>query len=76
VPFLASVSRHASSWKRTDIVVSEIWAVYHGNFGENRMGNPANGGPSVDYADGDKTELVAGSGSAGYRRRAGSVFCE
>jgi short chain dehydrogenase len=30
------------------------------NFGKNRMGNPADGGPSPNYADGDRPEFVAG----------------
>ena len=30
------------------------------NFGKNRMGNPADGGPSSNYAEGDKPEFVAG----------------
>ena len=43
------------------IVVSEIYPfVTATNFGKNRMGNPAGGGPSSDYAAGDKPEFVAG----------------
>ena len=43
------------------IVVSEIYPfITATNFGKNRMGSPANGGPSTDYADGDKPEFVAG----------------
>jgi short-subunit dehydrogenase len=43
------------------IVVSEIYPfITATNFGKNRMGSPANGGPSADYAGGDKPELVAG----------------
>ena len=43
------------------IVVSEIYPfITATNFGKNRMGSPANGGPSADYADGDKPEFVAG----------------
>ena len=30
------------------------------NFGKNRMVNSAGGGPSANYAEGDKPELVAG----------------
>ena len=30
------------------------------NFGKNRMGNPAGGGPSANYAEGDTPEFVAG----------------
>jgi short-subunit dehydrogenase len=43
------------------IVVSEIYPfITATNFGKNRMGNPAGGGPAASYADGDKPELVAG----------------
>ena len=43
------------------IVVSEIYPfITATNFGKNRMGNPASGGPSSHYADGDKPEFVAG----------------
>jgi short-subunit dehydrogenase len=43
------------------IVVSEIYPfITATNFGKNRMGSPANGGPSADYAAGDKPEFVAG----------------
>src|ERR1700756_4651004 len=43
------------------IVVSEIYPfITATNFGQNRMGNPAEGGPSSNYADGDKPEFVAG----------------
>ena len=43
------------------IVVSEIYPfITATNFGKNRMGSPANGGPSTVYADGDKPEFVAG----------------
>ena len=43
------------------IVVSEIYPVITAtNFGKNRMGNPAGGGPSANYAEGDKPEFVAG----------------
>jgi short-subunit dehydrogenase len=42
------------------IVVSEIYPfITATNFGKNRMGNPASGGPSSNYADGDKPEFVA-----------------
>lgn len=42
------------------IVVSEVYPVVTAtNFGKNRMGNPAGGGPSSNYADGDKPDLVA-----------------
>jgi len=47
--------------ERERIVVSEIYPfVTATNFGKNRMGDPANGGPSTNYADGDKPEFVAG----------------
>jgi short-subunit dehydrogenase len=43
------------------IVVSEIYPfITATNFGKNRMGDPAGGGPSSNYADGDKPEFVAG----------------
>ena len=43
------------------IVVSEIYPfITDTNFGKNRMGNPAGGGPSSDYRAGDKPEFVAG----------------
>ena len=46
--------------EKDHIAVSEIYPVVTAtNFGKNRMGNPAGGGPSSNYADGDKPELVA-----------------
>jgi short-subunit dehydrogenase len=43
------------------IVVSEIYPfITATNFGNNRMGSPAGGGPPVQYAEGDKPEFVAG----------------
>lgn len=43
------------------IVVSEIYPfITATNFGQNRMGTPAGGGPSSNYAEGDKPEFVAG----------------
>jgi short-subunit dehydrogenase len=43
------------------IVVSEVYPfITATNFGRNRMGAPASGGPSASYADGDKPEFVAG----------------
>ncbi|MFZ0008900.1 MAG: SDR family oxidoreductase [Steroidobacteraceae bacterium] len=43
------------------IVVSEIYPyITATNFGRNRMGNPAGGGPSANYAEGDTPEFVAG----------------
>jgi short-subunit dehydrogenase len=42
------------------IVVSEIYPfITATNFGKNRMGNPAGGGPVAHYAEGDKPEFVA-----------------
>jgi NAD(P)-dependent dehydrogenase (short-subunit alcohol dehydrogenase family) len=43
------------------IVVSEIYPfITATNFGKSRMGNPAGGGPSTNYGDGDRPEFVAG----------------
>jgi len=43
------------------IVVSEIYPfVTATNFGKNRMGHPADGGPASNYAEGDTPEFVAG----------------
>lgn len=42
------------------ILVSEIYPyITATNFGANRMGNPAGGGPASNYAEGDKPEFVA-----------------
>src|SRR5690349_9757257 len=42
------------------IVVSEVYPVVTAtNFGKNRLGNPAGGGPSTNYAAGDSPEFVA-----------------
>lgn len=42
------------------IVVSEVYPfITATNFGRNRMGTPAGGGPSSDYAAGDTPEFVA-----------------
>ncbi|HJS89635.1 MAG TPA: SDR family oxidoreductase [Steroidobacteraceae bacterium] len=42
------------------IIVSEVYPfITATNFGKNRMGTPAGGGPSSNYADGDKPEFVA-----------------
>src|SRR5690348_11417109 len=47
--------------EKDGIVVSEIYPfITATNFGNNRMGDPAGGGPSAHYADGDKPEFVAG----------------
>lgn len=43
------------------IVVSEIYPfITATNFGQNRMGKPVGGGPSANYAEGDKPAFVAG----------------
>jgi len=45
---------------RDEIVVSEVYPfVTATNFGKNRIGSPASGGPSANYADGDTPEFVA-----------------
>jgi short-subunit dehydrogenase len=47
--------------EKDGIIVSEIYPVVTAtNFGRNRMGNPAGGGPPANYAAGDKPEFVAG----------------
>ncbi|MBS2029778.1 MAG: SDR family oxidoreductase [Deltaproteobacteria bacterium] len=47
--------------EKDKIVVSEIYPfITDTNFGKNRMGNPAGGGPASNYAQGDKPEHVAG----------------
>lgn len=47
--------------EKDSIVVSEVYPfITATNFGKNRMGNPAGGGPPSSYADGDKPEFVAG----------------
>ncbi|HEX3376317.1 MAG TPA: SDR family oxidoreductase [Candidatus Acidoferrales bacterium] len=47
--------------EKDSIVVSEIYPfITATNFGKNRMGNPGNGGPAANYAEGDKPEFVAG----------------
>lgn len=46
--------------EKDGIVVSEIYPfITATNFGKNRMGNPAGGGPSANYAAGDTPEFVA-----------------
>jgi short-subunit dehydrogenase len=43
------------------IVVSEVYPfITATNFGKNRVGNPAGGGPQSNYAAGDTPEFVAG----------------
>ncbi len=47
--------------EKDQIVVSEVYPfITATNFGDTRMGNPAAGGPSANYAAGDKPEFVAG----------------
>ena len=47
--------------EKDGIVVSEVYPfITATNFGKNRMGNPAGGGPPSSYTDGDKPEFVAG----------------
>jgi short-subunit dehydrogenase len=46
--------------EKDHIVVSEVYPfITATNFGKNRLGNPAGGGPSTNYADGDTPEFVA-----------------
>lgn len=46
--------------EKDGIVVSEIYPfITATNFGKNRMGKPAGGGPAANYAEGDKPEFVA-----------------
>lgn len=47
--------------EKDGIVVSEVYPfITATNFGKNRMGNPAGGGPVANYAAGDTPEFVAG----------------
>jgi short-subunit dehydrogenase len=47
--------------EKDHIAVSEVYPfITATNFGKNRMGNPAGGGPSANYGEGDKPEFVAG----------------
>ena len=49
-----------SELEKSGIVVSEIYPfITATNFGKNRMGNPAGGGPAANYAQGDSPEFVA-----------------
>lgn len=46
--------------EKDGIVVSEVYPfITATNFGNNRMGTPAGGGPASTYADGDSPEFVA-----------------
>jgi short-subunit dehydrogenase len=46
--------------EKDKIVVSEVYPfITATNFGKNRMGNPAGGGPASNYASGDTPEFVA-----------------
>lgn len=50
-----------SELEKDHIAVSEVYPfITATNFGRNRMGNPAGGGPAASYADGDRPEHVAG----------------
>lgn len=47
--------------EKDGIVVGEVYPfVTATNFGKNRMGSPAGGGPASNYAEGDSPEFVAG----------------
>jgi short-subunit dehydrogenase len=47
--------------EKDHVIVSEIYPfITATNFGKNRMGKPAGGGPAANYAEGDKPEFVAG----------------
>lgn len=47
--------------EKDGIIVSEVYPfITATNFGKNRMGNPAGGGPAASYASGDTPEFVAG----------------
>jgi short-subunit dehydrogenase len=47
--------------EKDGVIVSEVYPfITATNFGKNRMGNPAGGGPASNYAAGDKPEYVAG----------------
>ena len=47
--------------EKDKIVVSEVYPfITATNFGKNRIGNPAGGGPAANYASGDTPEFVAG----------------
>lgn len=46
---------------KDNIVVSEVYPfITNTNFGKNRMGSPASGGPPSTYAEGDSPEFVSG----------------
>jgi short-subunit dehydrogenase len=50
-----------SELEKDHIAVSEVYPdITATNFGKNRMGNPAGGGPAAHYAAGNKPEHVAG----------------
>jgi NAD(P)-dependent dehydrogenase (short-subunit alcohol dehydrogenase family) len=47
--------------EKDGVIVSEVYPfITATNFGKNRMGKPAGGGPPAAYAEGDKPEFVAG----------------
>jgi hypothetical protein len=55
-----SSSKRAPSSKRTISSSAKSTRLFTAtNFGKNRMGNPAGGGPASNYAEGDKPEFVA-----------------
>jgi short-subunit dehydrogenase len=63
--------------EKDHIVVSEIYPfITATNFGKNRMGSPAGGGPASNYAEGDKARVRGEPCSARHRRWAGPVFRE
>ena len=46
--------------EKENIIVSEVYPfITATNFGKNRMGKPASGGPAANYAAGDTPEFVA-----------------
>ena len=56
-----SLTARAWSWKRmASSSAKSTHFITSTNFGKNRMGNPAGGGPASNYAAGDKPEFVAG----------------
>jgi len=57
---IRDVHRHYGRVDGLINVVSEVYPIITAtNFGTNRMGNPAGGGPAASYAEGDKPEFVA-----------------
>ncbi len=61
--------------EKDGIVVSEVYPfITATNFGKNRMGHPAGGGPTSNYAAGDPPEFVAEPHPASHRRRPGAIL--